>query len=90
MRSRGRQLRQGTEMKTPGKKTQAARKRRRKKSQATLVEAAIENIGSKLETNEVKGTVGDLIRLLQFKKEMQSGEPRKIEVKWIGDESSGG
>lgn len=65
-----------------------AKKTVRRPSQKKLVNQAIQNIGSKLETNEMKGTVGDLIRLLQFKKDMEEETPRKIEVQWVGDKSS--
>jgi len=75
-------------MKTPAKKRKTARRSVRKTRQKRLVEKAIESIGSKLETNEVKGTMGDLIRLLQFQKEMDGEEPREIEVKWVAEESN--
>jgi hypothetical protein len=69
-------------------KTTVKKKAGRKKSQKKLVDQAIQNIGSKLESDEVKGTVGDLIRLIQLKKELDGETPRKIEVQWVGDKSS--
>lgn len=53
-----------------------------------LVDKAIQNIGSKLETDEVKGTYSDLIRLLQLKKELQAESPREVQVKWVEEKSS--
>ena len=65
----------------------AVQKKGRKPSQKELVEQAIQNIGSKVEKDEVKGTVGDLIRLLEFQKKLEEEEPKNIEVKWVDDKS---
>jgi hypothetical protein len=66
----------------------AATTRPRKKSAKVLVDKAIQNIGSKLDTDEVKGTVGDLIRLIEVKKKLESERPRDIEVKWVEESES--
>ncbi len=60
---------------------QASQERRR--DSAALIRKAISNIESKLETNEVKATIGDFIRLLQLEKELQVEEPRDIKVTWV-------
>ncbi len=61
----------------------ATKKVKRKKSPKKLVDDAIQSIGNRLETEEVKGTLGDLIRLIQVKKELDGEKPRAIEVKWV-------
>ena len=62
----------------------AAQKRRR--SKAALVQKAIENIEEKLESNEVKASYGDFIRLLQLEQEIKQEhekQPREIKVTWV-------
>lgn len=65
-----------------------AAKARRTVSPKRLVDKAIQNIGSKLETDEVKGSYSDLIRLLQLKKELQAEAPREVQVRWGEEKSS--
>lgn len=60
----------------------------RKTNPKRLVDKAIQNIESKLDTDEVKGSYGDLIRLLQIRKELEAEEPRDVQVKWVEDKSS--
>jgi hypothetical protein len=55
--------------------------------ESTLVDKAIQSIAEKLETKEVKATVGDLLRLLEFKKQLEENAERDITVKWIDDTS---
>lgn len=74
-------------MKTAGK-PKGVRKRVRKTNPKRLVDKAIQNIESKLDTDEVKGSYGDLIRLLQIRKELEAEEPRDVQVKWVEDKSS--
>ncbi|HZT34205.1 MAG TPA: hypothetical protein VFA33_30215 [Bryobacteraceae bacterium] len=52
-------------------------------SSAALIRKAIQNIESKIDTNEVKATIGDFIRLLQLEKEMEIEQPRDIKVTWV-------
>lgn len=75
-------------MKTGARKRKTVRKRARTINAKTLVNKAIGNIEDKLETDEVKGTVGDLIRLLQLKKELDTKTPKEVQVKWVEEESS--
>jgi hypothetical protein len=62
--------------------------RKRKAKDKVLVDKAIQSIGSKIETNEVKGTLGDFLRLLEYKKQMQEDEPRDIVVTWRDEKPS--
>jgi hypothetical protein len=61
---------------------------KKKTSDKDLVDKAIESIGSKIEANEVKGTLGDFLRLLEYKKQMEEDQPQDIVVTWKDDEPS--
>jgi len=59
----------------------------RKFTKAELVSEVIRKFETKLATDELKPTVGDLLRLLQMEQEMEEEQPREIRVSWIdGDE----
>ena len=64
-----------------GKKPHAQPARR--KSQHALVEKMIEKIEEKLDKDELKPSVGDLIRLLQLDKELKEEQPKEIKVSWV-------
>jgi hypothetical protein len=51
------------------------------RSNAELVSKVIAKIEAKLD--ELKPTVGDLIRLMQIKKELTEEQPTEITVSWI-------
>jgi hypothetical protein len=61
----------------------AAEKKRRGRKKADLVSKFIERIEEKLESGEMKPTVGDFIRLLQLEKELTEEQPREIKVSWV-------
>jgi hypothetical protein len=63
-----------------------ARKTKRGKNKKALVKQAIRQIGEKIESNELKPTVGDFIRLLQLEKELLEETPKEIKVSWIEPE----
>jgi hypothetical protein len=68
------------------KATQEARdqgEEQHSRSNAELVGKVIANIEAKLAKDQLKPTVGDLIRLLQIKKELTEEQPREITVSWI-------
>lgn len=49
-----------------------------------MVERVLGSIEEKIQTDQLKPTVGDYLRLLQFREEMQANEPPKeIRVTWI-------
>jgi hypothetical protein len=52
------------------------------------VDAGIKAITKALnaENSSTKGTVGDLIRLMQLRRELADEQPRHITVRWIGDD----
>jgi len=52
-------------------------------NKAELVSKVIEKIEQKLESGEMKPTVGDFIRLLQLEKELTEEQPREIKVSWV-------
>jgi hypothetical protein len=62
------------------KKTEISR---RSKKEARVVQKVIESIEEKIEAKEIKATLGDFIRLLQLRKELEEEQPREIEVTWV-------
>jgi hypothetical protein len=57
------------------------KRRRRSRNKKELVDRAIASIEAKLDKDELKPTYGDLIRLLQMRKEEE--EPTEITVSWV-------
>jgi hypothetical protein len=56
---------------------------RRQKASA-MVEKVLETIETKIENAELKPTVGDYLRLLQYRAEIQQDEqPKEIRVTWV-------
>jgi hypothetical protein len=66
--------------------TKQVEKVKRAKNKKELVQQAIQQIGDKLDKNELKPTVGDLIRLLQLEKEILEETPKEIKVSWVEPE----
>jgi hypothetical protein len=48
-----------------------------------LVRRLIEKVELQLDQAEVKGTVGDYIKLLQLQKELEERRIKRIEVTWV-------
>jgi hypothetical protein len=63
--------------------TKHVQKAKRAKDKRALVKQAIQQIGEKIENNELKPTVGDFIRLLQLEKELLDEAPKEIKVSWV-------
>jgi hypothetical protein len=61
----------------------STRKRRRSKNKVALVGKVIKKIEEKLDSDQLKPTVGDFIRLLQLEKELKEEQPKEIEVLWV-------
>ncbi len=60
------------------------KKSTRRKSKAKLVGKVIARIEEKLDSEELKPSVGDFIRLLQLEKELEEEEqPKEIKVTWV-------
>lgn len=92
-------VRDGKKKKAPAKKA-AAKKAAAKKSpvkrartKKAMVGAVIKQIEARLDKDELKPTVGDLIRLIQLEKELENEQPRKVTVSWVdhpeGEKASG-
>jgi hypothetical protein len=70
------------EKEAPKEKT----RRRGKKTAQGVVETlddAIENIRKKLKGQELKGSIGDLVRLLQLRQELTDTQAPQVTVRWV-------
>jgi hypothetical protein len=63
--------------------TKHVERTKRAKNKKALVKQVIQQIGKKLEKDELKPTVGDFIRLLQIEKELLEETPKEIKVSWV-------
>jgi len=81
------------------KKSEEARPKRRcqdcprkepgkKKKASEFVEKVLERMEEKLEGDQIKPSVGDYLRLLQYREEIEAEEPKEIRVTWV--ERAGG
>lgn len=68
-------VRKGSSKKNPA--------RRLVDKQAILINKLVNNIEEKIDANELKATLGDLIRLMQMQKEIEENQPREIKVTWV-------
>jgi DNA repair exonuclease SbcCD ATPase subunit len=65
--------------------------RRSRDATAEHMERVLEKVEQKLEEGDVKPTIGDYLRLLQYREEMKLGEPPKeIRVTWVEPEGETG
>ena len=55
----------------------------KQQSQAEVVDKMIHRFGEKLDADKVNVTVGDFIRLVQFRKELDEEDPKEIRVTWV-------
>lgn len=51
-----------------------------------MVEALLKNVEKKLTGKEVKATLGDYLKLVQFQKELEEEDPKEIKVTWVDPE----
>lgn len=56
---------------------------------AALIQKLIQSIEAKLDSEQIKGSVGDLIRLLQIQKELEDEQPKEITVTWVDRKTDG-
>jgi hypothetical protein len=49
------------------------------------VDAAIGNIRGKLRSDDLKGSLADLVRLLQLRQELAVTQPRRVTVRWVDE-----
>jgi hypothetical protein len=59
-----------------------------RQDQKKVVEELIGSIEARLKEGELKATVADYIRLVQFQNELEADEPRDIEVRWVEPEKT--
>lgn len=60
------------------------------RSQAQIVRELLAQVEEKLSGPDVKVTLGDYIRLVQLRKELDEEEPRDIRVTWVEPEEKSG
>jgi hypothetical protein len=62
-------------------------KTRGKLAEAVLedVDSAIGSIRGKLSSNDLKGSLSDLVHLLQLRRELTDMQPRQVTVRWIDE-----
>ncbi len=60
-----------------------AKSRQETKTKVELIEEMLSEFKEKLEEGEVKVTVGDFIKLLQLREELEKEEPKEIRVRWV-------
>jgi len=63
--------------------TDCPKKQSGKKKTAEFVENVLEKIEKKLGENDIKPSVGDYLRLLQYRDEIETDEPKEIKVTWV-------
>ena len=66
----------------------AAPKKRRRTNKSKLVDKAIACFEKKLDSEDVKATVGDFIRLLQLQKELEGEDTREIKITWVDSDGT--
>jgi len=55
----------------------------RSREEAGLVEKIIQKYTDKVDNNTVTLSVGDLIRLMQYRKELETEDPKEIKATWV-------
>ena len=59
------------------------------KRQAQVVSTLLKKLEQKLSDDELRATLGDYIRLVQLRKELEDDdEPREIKVTWVEPETT--
>lgn len=49
------------------------------------VDQAIQNFTDQVDSGELKLSVADFVRLMEFKKQQEKSTPKKISVKWVDE-----
>jgi hypothetical protein len=61
-----------------------------RKRQAQVVSTLLKKLERKLSDDDLRATLGDYIRLVQLRKELEDDEePREIKVTWVEPETTG-
>ena len=50
---------------------------------AKKLDRLLANVESKLDNGDFKASIGDFVRLLQLRKELEEERPREITVRWV-------
>lgn len=59
--------------------------KRRAKRGAEVLDKAIARLERQMESGELKGSMSDLVRLLQLRNELKGSEPHSMTVRWIDE-----
>jgi len=54
----------------------------RPKTEAEVVQSVLDSIQQRVKVEEIKATLGDFIRLLQLRRELEEDELREVDVTW--------
>ena len=77
-------------MTTLSEKESTDEKERCRSHKAALIEQVIDSIVQRVKDDKLKGTIADLVRLLQLQRELKDDlepeEPREIKVTWVDSE----
>jgi hypothetical protein len=87
----GTQKKQAKKSPVTAKRTARPKKtgRRGRQKAAELVEQVLSKIEQKITADEIKPTVGDYLRLLQYREEIQDTEqPKEIRVTWVDPQTA--
>ena len=60
-------------------------KRKSGDGMAEVLNQAIEKIRKDLETGALKGSVSDLIRLMQLRNEIKGSRPQQVTARWVDE-----
>jgi hypothetical protein len=64
-------------------KTEVVEQETEEMSRSSRVKALLDRVGQTLEQGELKPSLADYIRLMQFERELTEEEPRNVEVRWV-------
>jgi hypothetical protein len=61
---------------------------RRLRGVASAIDEAIDNIREKLTSEDLRASIGDLVRLIQLRKELSDEAPKQVTVRWVEEWNS--
>jgi hypothetical protein len=64
-------------------KTTTDKSAKKTKNRAEMIDALIEKARLRIQNEKSKISVADLIRLLQYRRELEAEQPKEIRVTWI-------
>ena len=63
-------------------KTEGTEDPARPKTEVEVVQGVLDRIGPKVDSDQIKATLGDFIRLLQLRRELEEDQIREVDVTW--------